>query len=145
MRYKYVIGRGLLYVALLVGALAVALPFIYAIATSFKTNAEALSNPLSLIPQHFMWENWVIPFSKAPLARQFLNSVIVGVAVTVLNVATCTMAGYSFAKFRYLGRDSLFLGTLATLMMPILVILVPLYGLAVSFGWLNTYWGLIIP
>lgn len=145
MRDTRWISRSLAYVVLTVGAAVVAAPFMYAIATSFKTNSEALSAPLALMPTHFEWRNYVTPFSIVPLARQFGNSIAVAVAVTGLNVVTCTMAGYSFAKFHYHGRDALFLGTLATLMMPTLVILVPLYGIALTFGWLNTYWGLIIP
>lgn len=137
--------NGLTYLVLVVGAAVVVAPFLYAIATSFKTNAEALSNPLALLPTHLEWQNYTAPFALVPLARQFINSILVAVAVTALNVVTCTTAGYSFSKFHYWGRDALFMGTLATLMMPILVILVPLYGIALTFGWLNTYWGLIIP
>ena len=139
------LGRLLAYLFLVLGALVVAAPFLYALSTSLKSNSEALGDPLQLLPQSPQWVNYVTPFATTPLARQFLNSIVVAVAVTLLNVVTCTMAGYSFAKFQYFGRDALFLGVLATLMMPIQVILVPLYSVVLALGWLNTYAGLIIP
>lgn len=97
------------------------------------------------IPNPFVWENYIIPFQQRPLGRNFLNSVIVSSAVTFLNVITCSMAGYSFAKFQYIGRDVLFFAVLATFMVPIQVIVIPLFIMVKSLGWLNSYAGLIIP
>lgn len=127
------------------GALVVAMPFFYAISTSLKDPYEVFEIPMRWIPRVCHFENYVKPFRETQLARNFLNSVLVSTAVTCLNVVTCTMAGYSFAKFHYWGRDALFICVLATLMVPIQVILVPLFALVKSFGWLNTYWGLIVP
>ncbi|MGE5509055.1 MAG: carbohydrate ABC transporter permease [Chitinophagales bacterium] len=135
----------LVYLLLGAGGLLVALPFLYAISTSLKGMYDVFAIPMQWIPKVIHWENYVIPFQTRPLARQFLNSVIVSTCVTLLNVATCTMAGYGFSKFQYKGRDVLFLGVLATLMVPIQVILVPLFVLVKNFGWLNSYAGLIIP
>lgn len=135
----------LVYLLLAGGALVVAFPFFYAISTSLKSSYEVFKIPMEWIPKVFHWDNYTVPFQTRPLGRNFLNSVLVSTAVTALNVITCTMAGYSFAKFRYYGRDLLFLGVLATLMVPIQVILVPLFVLVKSLGWLNTYAGLIIP
>lgn len=139
------LGDLLVYLLLGAGGLVVALPFLYAISTSLKGMYDVFAIPMQWIPKEVHWENYVLPFQTRPLARQFLNSVIVSVAVTLLNVATCTMAGYGFAKFQFKGRDQLFLGVLATLMVPIQVILVPLFVLIKNFGWLNSYAGLIIP
>lgn len=135
----------LVYIVLAVGAVVVAAPFVYALSTSLKGNAEVFEIPMRWIPRAAHWDNYTRPFETTQLARQFLNSVVVGLAVTGLNVVTCTLAGYSFARFRYWGRDALFLAVLATLMVPIQVILVPLFGLIQGLGWLNTYQGLIVP
>ena len=97
------------------------------------------------IPDPILWENYVIPFKQRPIARYFLNSTVVATTITFLNVITCTMAGYSFAKFDYIGRDWMFLSVLATLMVPIQVIVIPLFVLVKYLGWLNSYAGLIIP
>lgn len=134
-----------MYAVLVSGALVVAMPFFYAISTSLKDPYEVFEIPMRWIPRVRHFENYVKPFKETQLARNFLNSVLVSTAVTCLNVITCTMAGYSFAKFHYWGRDVLFICVLATLMVPIQVILVPLFVLVKSFGWLNTYWGLIVP
>lgn len=135
----------LVYAVLVSGALVVAMPFFYAISTSLKDPYEVFEIPMRWIPRVHHFENYVKPFKETQLARNFLNSVLVSTAVTCFNVITCTMAGYSFAKFHYCGRDVLFICVLATLMVPIQVILVPLFVLVKSFGWLNTYWGLIVP
>ena len=78
--------------------------------------------------------------------RYFLNSVLVSASVTVLpNVITCSMAGYSFAKFDYMGRDFFFMAVLATLMVPIRDYCDPPLHLGQIVGWLNSYASLIIP
>lgn len=135
----------MVYLVLALCAVIVAAPFAYAISTSLKANSEVFEIPMRWIPPTLHWDNYTRPFQTTQLARQFLNSVVVGFAVTFLNVITCTLAGYSFARFRYWGRDALFLAVLATLMVPIQVILVPLFALVQGLGWLNSYPGLIIP
>lgn len=142
---KFGLKNLLVYALLVGGALVVAFPFFYAISTSLKASYDIFKIPMEWIPREIHWENYVVPFQTRPLGRNFLNSVLVSTAVTVLNVITCTMAGYSFAKFRYYGRDMMFLGVLATLMVPIQVILVPLFVLVKALGWLDSYAGLIIP
>ena len=135
----------LLYCLLGLGAIVIALPFFYAISTSLKQNHQVFSIPMKWIPDPILWENYVIPFKQRPIARYFLNSTVVATTITFLNVITCTMAGYSFAKFDYIGRDWMFLSVLATLMVPIQVIVIPLFVLVKYLGWLNSYAGLIIP
>jgi multiple sugar transport system permease protein len=100
---------------------------------------------MKLWPSEWRWSNFTLPFKEAPFARYYLNSVVVGVSVTLLNVITCTLAGYSFAKFDYRGRNVLFFLVLATLMIPLEVIYVPLYALVFKLGWVNSFAGLIIP
>ncbi|MBA2520841.1 MAG: carbohydrate ABC transporter permease, partial [Chloroflexia bacterium] len=79
------------------------------------------------------------------IGRYFLNSLVVGVAVTALNLLTCSLAGYSFAKFTYRGRDLLFGVVLATMMIPLASMIIPLYLVVRDLGWIDSYWGLIIP
>jgi ABC-type glycerol-3-phosphate transport system permease component len=65
--------------------------------------------------------------------------------VTLLNLLTCSLAGYSFAKFRYLGRDLMFGVVLATMMVPLASMIIPLFMVVKSLGWVDSYLGLIIP
>jgi ABC-type glycerol-3-phosphate transport system permease component len=131
------------WLLLLAGGLAFASVFLYAVLSAVKSPAEVLSN--RLWPSTWHWSNFTLPFEQAPFARYYFNSVVVGVSVTLLNVFTCTLAGYSFAKFDYRGRDALFFLVLATLMIPLEVIYVPLYALVYDLGWVDSFLGLIIP
>jgi multiple sugar transport system permease protein len=130
---------------LLAGGLVFASVFAYAVLSAVKPPDEVLGSPTQLWPSEWRWSNFELPFEQAPFARYYLNSVVVGVSVTLLNVLTCTLAGYSFSKFNYRGRNALFFLVLATLMIPLEVIYVPLYALVFDLGWVNSFAGLIIP
>jgi multiple sugar transport system permease protein len=97
------------------------------------------------IPEHPAWGNVVKPFDIAPFGTYFRNSVVVGVSVTILNVVTCTAAGYCFSKFDFPGRQVAFTVVLATLMVPLEILYVPLYNIVYHLGWVNSFAGLIIP
>jgi multiple sugar transport system permease protein len=97
------------------------------------------------IPEHPAWGNVVKPFDIAPFGTYFRNSVVVGVSVTILNVLTCTAAGYCFSKFDFPGRQVAFTVVLATLMVPLEILYVPLYNIVYHLGWVNSFAGLIIP
>jgi multiple sugar transport system permease protein len=131
------------FVVLLAGGLIFVSVFLYAVLSAVKPADEVLA--MKLWPDKWQWSNFTLPFKQAPFARYYLNSVVVGVSVTLLNVVTCTLAGYSFAKFSYRGRNLLFFLVLATLMIPLEVIYVPLYALVFKLGWVNSFAGLIIP
>ncbi|MEV4624329.1 carbohydrate ABC transporter permease [Asanoa sp. NPDC049573] len=117
----------------------------YAFLSALKPGGEVLAVPLHWWPSSFEWHNFARPFTKAAFSRYYLNSVVVGVTVTLLNIVTCTLAGYSFSKFSYPGRNAAFVIVLATLMVPLEVIYVPLYALVFDLGWVNSFAGLIIP
>jgi ABC-type glycerol-3-phosphate transport system permease component len=139
-------GRALiLYALLLPGGLVFAAVFINALLAAVKPASEVLASPTHWLPSRWVWSNFELPFRQAPFARYYLNSVVVGLAVTGLNVITCTLAGYSFSKFAYRGRNALFLLVLATTMIPLEVIYVPLYALVYQLGWINSFAGLIVP
>jgi multiple sugar transport system permease protein len=131
------------FLALLAGGLIFASVFAYAVLSAVKPPDEVLA--MKLWPSEWRWSNFTLPFKQAAFERYYLNSVVVGVSVTALNVVTCTLAGYSFAKFNYRGRNVLFFLVLATLMIPLEVIYVPLYALVFKLGWVNSFAGLIIP
>jgi multiple sugar transport system permease protein len=133
------------WLCLLAGGLVFASIFVYAVLSAVKPADEVLASPMKWWPSEWRWSNFTLPFEQAPFERYYLNSVVVGVSVTLLNVLTCTLAGYSFAKFSYRGRNVLFFLVLATLMIPLEVIYVPLYALVYELGWVNSFLGLIIP
>ncbi|MQA78512.1 MAG: ABC transporter permease subunit [Streptosporangiales bacterium] len=140
-----VTGRVLGWLVVAAGGVMFAAVLVYAVLSALKPAGQVLSVPLRWLPDPFQWSNILLPFTETAFARFYLNSAVVGVAVTALNVFTCTLAGYSFAKYRYPGRNAAFVVVLATAMVPLEVIYVPLYALVYDLGWVNSFAGLIVP
>jgi multiple sugar transport system permease protein len=138
-------GQWLLVLAITAGALLMLLPFAYMLSTSLKATREVFTTPVQWLPAELRWDNYLTVLQEHPIARYFRNSLLVGVAVTALNLLTCSLAGYSFAKFSYPGRNLLFGVVLGTMMIPLASMIIPLYLVVKQLGWINSYWGLIIP
>ena len=138
-------GHIALYVGLTLGAALMLLPFAYMISTSLKTTREVFTTPVQWIPNALQFENYSTTWREHPLGHYFRNSLVVGACVTGLNLITCSLAGYSFAKFHYRGRDILFGVVLATLMIPLASMIIPLFMVVKSLGWIDSYLGLILP
>jgi multiple sugar transport system permease protein len=131
---------------LLVLAAAVTLiPVTWTVLSSLKSNDTIFAIPMQWLPDSLHWNNYSEAFEVAPFARYFLNSAIVAASVTATTVFFGAMAGYGFSKFRFPGRNLVFGLILVTFMIPFPVIMIPLFVLVRNFGWVNTYWGLIIP
>ena len=137
----------LLYALLIVVLGAMAIPFAYMIAGSFKTNTDLFGNALALFPTTPILQNYIdlLNGSQIPYLRQLTNSAIVGTGTTVLTLAVSSLTGYGFAKFDFRFKRVLFIIVLATLMVPAQITLVPLFLLMHAFGWLDSLKALIIP
>ncbi len=138
-------GKWLLALFLVPAAIFMLAPFLWMISTSLKGVGQVFEYPPRWIPETFHWENYRRVFTVLPFGRFFLNSAIVASAVTILQLVTCSLAAYAFARLRFPGRDVIFLAYLGTLMIPGQVILIPNFILLKYLGWINTYWALIIP
>jgi multiple sugar transport system permease protein len=136
---------GLVYAFLIAFAAITLLPLLWLISTAFKPNALVMQMPPELIPNPITLHNFVAFFRQMNVWRWILNSAIVVTAVTCGHVLFYSMAGYAFAKMNFPGRRILFWVVLATLTIPLQVIVVPLYKMMVDLAWVNTYWGLILP
>jgi ABC-type glycerol-3-phosphate transport system permease component len=130
---------------LLFGVFLTAMPFIYMITASFKPGSELFSIPVRILPDNLYLGNYQLLFGQTNFVRWFFNSAVVALGRTVLAIILSLMAGYAFAKFDFRGKNILFVLLLATLTLPIYVILVPLYAMVVRFGWTNSYTALILP
>ncbi|MBV7335215.1 carbohydrate ABC transporter permease [Chloroflexi bacterium TSY] len=115
------------------------------VTTSFKAEAEVFAIPIHWIPQQFKPGNYPNAFAAAPFGRYFYNSLVVAVSVVLTTLFFSALAGYGFAKFTFPGRNICFLLVLSTMMIPFQVLLIPLYIVVYSLGWVNNYAGLIIP
>ena len=121
------------------------LPFFWMVSSSLKTMDNIFAYPVQWIPNPVDWQSYPEAWAAQDFTRYFLNSTIVAVSITLGNLALASLAGYSLAKFRYKGRNLLFLLILSTMMLPLEVTMVPLFLLIKQFDWQNTYQGLIIP
>ena len=83
--------------------------------------------------------------SSAPLAKWFMNSMIIAVSQTILVLLVVSLAGYGYSRLKFKGRDALFVFLMATMMFPGVVNLIPLYKIIDSFGWVNSYLAAIVP
>lgn len=127
------------------GAILVAAPVVWAVLSSFKTPTELAQRPPSLLPASFAPNNYLEALGSFNFTDYLLNSVIVTVAATILTLIINSMAAFALAKYNFRGRDALFLLILATIMIPLQVILVPVYQMVSSLGLVNSLWGMIIP
>jgi multiple sugar transport system permease protein len=120
-------------------------PFAWMVATSLTPDAQLFLTPPRLIPSPLQPENYGRIADAFPIGRFVVNSLVVAVASTVLQVTTSALAAYAFARFAFRGRDGLFLVYLATLMVPLQVTIVPLFIEMRFLGFVNSYPGLILP
>ncbi len=138
------VKKVLVYVALLVFALVYVYPFVVQLSTSFKTNADAVANPLTIIPDPITTAAFQ-RIAETDFPRWFLNSVIVTVFVTLGRVFLDSLAGYSLARLKYRGRDAVFTAVLAVMAVPGIVLLIPKFLVLNYLGIYNTYPALIVP
>ncbi len=138
--------KGLLYGILLLYAMITFLPFAWALSASFKPLNEIVAGGFNFIPHNFTVDNYRNIFIESPLfGRWLLNSVFIAVCVTGFNLLFNSMAGYALARIQFPGNQLIFISILAVLMIPGQVTLIPAYLILKSFGWLNTYQGMIVP
>lgn len=133
------------YTALTLGSLFTLFPFLWMISTSLKEQQYVLQFPPQWIPNPVNTQNYIDVWSQVPLARGFLNSAFVSVTGTIGVLLASSLAGFSFAKLRFPGRDRIFIMLLATMMIPGAVLLIPQFLLFRSLHWVNTFNPLIIP
>lgn len=132
-------------VILVTSALLALIPILWLVLGSFKTPAELAERPPTLLPDSWGLTNYTDALTRFDFGTYLFNSTVVTLAATALTLAINSMAAYALAKYNFRGKNALFLLTLATIMIPLQVILLPVYQVVASLGMVNTLWGLIIP
>jgi len=132
------------HAVLLVGAVAVVVPFLWMFTTSLQTRAETYTST-SVLPTSWHWENYAHAWAAAPFGRYYLNSLVMAVGIVAGHLVLDALAAYAFARLRFPLRDQLFVVLLAMLLVPTFVTVIPAYSLVAGFGWIDTYAGLIVP
>jgi multiple sugar transport system permease protein len=133
------------HILLIIVALLFLGPLVYAVSTSLKPADEVFTATPHLFGSKIRWQNYADAFTFAPFGRYFLNSLFVAIAGTLVVVVASSLSAYAFARLRFRGRDQLFVLFLGTLMVPQEVLIVPMYWLMQSLGWVDSYWALILP
>jgi ABC-type glycerol-3-phosphate transport system permease component len=137
------------YVVIVPLLILVHLPLIWMILTAFK--APGFGTKLQFIPnpgeKMYTLENFrQVFFDKDfPFYRFAWNSFVVSTGCALITVALCTMAAYGFAKKRFPAREAIFAGLITVMLVPGIIFMVPQYRIVLKFGWINTYWGMILP
>ena len=131
--------------ALTLVALLFLFPFFWMLTNAVRSNAEVLAIPVRILPNVYEWGNFAKAWTQLPFGRFFLNSVIVSVSVTVITVFISSLSGYAFARLKFPGRDQLLMAYLATLMVPGIMLIIPLYLIVNAMGMVNTFQGVILP
>jgi multiple sugar transport system permease protein len=131
-------------VALALGALLTAFPFLWMLASSFKPQSEAIDFPPRLLPQAPTFENYARLFTELDFGRYLVNTILL-VLIGGVGLLFMAMAGYAFAKFEFRGRRWMFFVVLATMMIPVQVTMIPTYLILNGFKLTNTLVGIALP
>lgn len=129
------IKKVVLYVILILIAVIMAVPFVWMLSASIKSDREVFQmDPFVLIPKNPKWSNYAKIWTKIPMLTFVKNTVVLTIIVTFLQLFTSSFAAYAFAKLRFKFRNGLFLAYIATIAMPWQVYMVPQFLMMRSFG-----------
>lgn len=134
----------LLPLALTLLAIPLLFPLWWLVTSSFKGLDEIFAYPPRLLPDSFDLANFARVFELQPFGRQFLNSLYIAAVNVIGTLAFSSLAGYAFARVRFRGRNVLFVLMLSALLIPLEVLMVPLYALMGWLGWLGTHLPLLV-
>ena len=139
------LGSAMTYSFLFVFAVVYIFPFLIAVITSFKTEPNATSSPLALVPHPVTTSAFHDLYAGQDFLLWVKNSVIVTLSVTFLRVFLDSLAGYALARLRFRGRGAAFATIVAVMAVPGVVLLIPKFLIIRQFGMYDTYYGMIIP
>lgn len=135
----------LIYTFLFAIALGMIFPMCWMLILSFRDYPEGFSSFWELLKAPFSLNNYNDAINTDAFGIYFVNSIVVAFLVTLGNVFFCFLTGYAFARKIFAGKSILFATVLGVLIIPSHVIMIPLYRMMVEFGWINSYWALIVP
>lgn len=129
---------------LMIGGFLVAIPFLWMLASAFKTEVESLVFPPTILPENPTLDNFINLFTELNFDVYLVNTIII-VLFSMVGMFLSTMAGYGFAKFHFKGKELVFYMILATMMIPNQVTMIPVYLIVNFLGLTNTMAGIILP
>jgi multiple sugar transport system permease protein len=126
-------------------ALVMLLPLVWVVITSIERPSDAVQFPPVLVPHGVHWQNYPDAWRAAPFGHWFVNSTVVATAAVLGNLTVGALAGYAFARLRFLGRGALFIVLLATLMVPLQLLIIPTFIIVRMLGLVDTLPALVLP
>ena len=134
----------ILFIVLSIGAVLFILPLLWMFVTAVKLPSEVFTR---MLPSQIHWENFAAVFQQPtlPFARFFLNTTIITVFVAVFGLSASSIVAFGFARLKFVGRDTLFMAVLATMMVPWVVTMIPQFVIFQKLGWIDTLLPLTIP
>ncbi len=135
----------ILHIVLILCSFVFVFPFLWMLFTALKTPAELLQGIRVFFPKDPQWHNFILAIQKIPFFMYLKNSLIIVTLVMVGTIFSATTAAYAFAKLKWKGRDKWFIVMLATMMLPIQIILIPTFVMYSWLGWLGTRLPMIVP
>jgi multiple sugar transport system permease protein len=144
-RVRPALGPLVVYLLLILLAMAMLFPYYYLVINAFKGTRGFAADPYSLIPKTFTLESITYAWDVGRINVYLRNSAFYASIVVVVQTLINAMAAYSFARVQFPGRNVLFMGVLATMMLPYSVLLIPTYLIVWSLGLANTVYGVVIP
>jgi multiple sugar transport system permease protein len=133
----------IVWTLLFLGGCVMCMPFVFMIATSLKSSADIYD--LRFIPAQPTLENYAYLFRESRFLRWFFNSLVISAVTTLSVLFFDSLCGYVLCKFRFRGREVVFVAILSTLMIPTEMLVIPWYVMSKTMGWLDTSWGIMFP
>ncbi|OGO82433.1 MAG: ABC transporter permease, partial [Clostridiales bacterium GWC2_40_7] len=137
--------KAVIFILLVILAVITLYPFIWMLITSIKLEKDIVTYPPKLFSSRYSFISYIEIWSRITFLRYYINTLIFAGGVTLVSLFFDSMAGYSFARINFKGRNILFILVLCTLMIPFQVIMTPLFFEIYKLGLLNTFVGLILP
>ena len=145
LKLKKQIKNGLFFLMVAVLVIIFVSPFMVMILTSFKTNSDAFTIPVKLLPRKWITDNFPAAFAAIPYFKYMGNTIFITVLSVAGQVLVTPLVAYSLSKIKWKGADIISGLVMATMMIPITVTMVPLYKIYSKLGLTNTYIPLILP
>jgi multiple sugar transport system permease protein len=145
MRGKpFKIGTIIRFVVCVALAFVMVVPFVWMVSASFKLNTEIFTYPIEWIPRVFHPDHYDTVLTDIDYPLNFFNSAKLAFIITLLQLFTCSLAAFAFSKLRFPGRDKIFLGYIATMMIPWHAIMIPQFIIVKGLHLYNTHMALIV-
>lgn len=134
-----------LQILLFGGSLLMLIPFVWMVSSALKQESQVFTYPPRWIPDPIVWDNLQTAWNSFPMGRYYLNSLFIASAIVVGQLLTGILAAYVFARLRFPGKNIIFMGFVATMMIPNQVTMIPSFLILRNLHWIDTYQGIIVP